>query len=224
MCRLDGAVPGFGFSTIAVISKAWPIVLADADDAVPVRLVARHLLDGDDVAAVLLVGLDHLREAGLAPCMQHVGQEQRERLVADDVARAPDRVAEAERRLLAGEAGRAGLGQVAAQLLELLLLAALASVASSSYGMSKWSSMTALLRPVTKMKCSMPASRASSTTYWMHRPVDDRQHLLRHRLGGGKESRAEAGDGKHGLADAFRDSTNLLTQSVGNAIRSGGHC
>src|SRR5690349_14304640 len=27
--------------------------------------------------------------------------------------------------------------------------------------------MTALLRPVTKMKCSMPASRASSTTYWM---------------------------------------------------------
>src|SRR3954466_14116406 len=27
--------------------------------------------------------------------------------------------------------------------------------------------MTALLRPVTKMKCSMPAARASSTTYWM---------------------------------------------------------
>ncbi len=32
--------------------------------------------------------------------------------------------------------------------------------------MSKWSSMTALLRPVTKTKCSMPASRASSTTCW----------------------------------------------------------
>src|SRR5438067_7414809 len=27
--------------------------------------------------------------------------------------------------------------------------------------------MTALLRPVTKMKCSIPASRASSTTCWM---------------------------------------------------------
>jgi hypothetical protein len=25
----------------------------------------------------------------------------------------------------------------------------------------------ALLRPVTKMKCSMPAARASSTTYWI---------------------------------------------------------
>ena len=33
------------------------------------------------------------------------------------------------------------------------------------------------------------------------RPVDHRQHLLRHRLGGGKEARAEPGDGKHGLAD-----------------------
>ena len=33
--------------------------------------------------------------------------------------------------------------------------------------MSKWSSITPLLRPVTKMKCSMPASRASSTTYWI---------------------------------------------------------
>ena len=32
---------------------------------------------------------------------------------------------------------------------------------------SKWSSMTPLLRPVTKMKCSMPASLASSTTYWI---------------------------------------------------------
>src|SRR3954468_14804018 len=27
--------------------------------------------------------------------------------------------------------------------------------------------MTPLLRPVTKMKCSIPASRASSTTYWI---------------------------------------------------------
>ena len=32
---------------------------------------------------------------------------------------------------------------------------------------SKWSSITPLLRPVTKMKCSMPASLASSNTYWI---------------------------------------------------------
>src|SRR5256885_11339637 len=32
---------------------------------------------------------------------------------------------------------------------------------------SKWSSITPLLRPVTKMKCSIPASLASSATYWI---------------------------------------------------------
>ena len=34
--------------------------------------------------------------------------------------------------------------------------------------------------------------------------VDDRQHFLRHGLGGGQEARAEAGDGQYGLADPFR--------------------
>ena len=33
------------------------------------------------------------------------------------------------------------------------------------------------------------------------RPVDDGQHLLRHRLGGGEESGAEAGDGEDGLSE-----------------------
>ena len=57
--------------------------------------------------------------------MQHVGQQQRERLVADDVACAPHGMAEAERRLLAREARLAGARQVAHQLVQLLALAAL---------------------------------------------------------------------------------------------------
>ena len=49
----------------------------------------------------LLIGFDHLREAvGLAG-HQLVGKQHRERLVADDVPRAPDRMAEPERLLLA---------------------------------------------------------------------------------------------------------------------------
>src|SRR5262245_28345765 len=40
-------------------------------------------------------------------------------------------------------------------------------VISSSNCRSKWSSITPLFRPVTKMKCSMPASLASSTTCWI---------------------------------------------------------
>ena len=57
--------------------------------------------------------------------MQHVREQQRERLVADDVARAPNGVAEAERRLLAGEARAAGLGQIAGELVQLFGFAAL---------------------------------------------------------------------------------------------------
>ena len=33
------------------------------------------------------------------------------------------------------------------------------------------------------------------------RLVDDRQHLLRHRLGGGKDAGTETGDRKYGFAD-----------------------
>ena len=66
-----------------------------ADDAVLVRLVLRHRGHRDVVAAVLVVRLDHLGEERLLPVMQHVGQDDRERLIADDVARAPDRVAQA---------------------------------------------------------------------------------------------------------------------------------
>ena len=40
-------------------------------------------------------------------------------------------------------------------------------VDSNSYCLSKWSSITPLLRPVTNTKCSTPASRASSTTSWI---------------------------------------------------------
>src|SRR5688572_3330710 len=41
------------------------------------------------------------------------------------------------------------------------------SSVSSSYALSKWSSMARLLRPVTKIISVMPAAAASSTAYWM---------------------------------------------------------
>src|SRR5262249_35201098 len=42
-----------------------------------------------------------------------------------------------------------------------------ASSASSSYALSKWSSMARLLRPVMKIMSWMPAAAASSTAYWI---------------------------------------------------------
>ena len=56
---------------------------------------------------------------------EHVGQDHREGLVADDLAGAPDGVAEAEGRLLAGEARLPGLRLVGGKACELLRLAAL---------------------------------------------------------------------------------------------------
>src|ERR671925_360261 len=41
------------------------------------------------------------------------------------------------------------------------------SSVSSSYALSKWSSIARLLRPVTKIISVMPAAAASSTAYWM---------------------------------------------------------
>ena len=135
---------------------------------------------------------------------QHVGQQQRERLVADQFARAPHRMAEAERLLLPGEARRARApAGPAREIRAPCAFCRSRSVISSSNWRSKWSSMTPLLRPVTKMKCSMPACARLVDDMLDQRPVDHRQHFLRHGLGGRQEPGAEAGDGEDGFADGF---------------------
>src|SRR5688572_2486839 len=57
-----------------------------------------------------------------------------------------------------------------------------------------------------------------------HRPVDDRQHLFRRGLGGGKEARAEPGDGKDGLPEriyqAFTLRLLILSKPLLSAQRS----
>ena len=134
----------------------------------------------------------------------HVGQQHREGLVADDLARAPDRMAEPERRLLAREARRAGRRQVGHQgLVFLVLAAALAACPRARRPCRNGPRSRALLRPVTKMKCSMPGFPGLVDDVLEHGPVDHRHHLLGNRFGGRQEPRAEAGDGKYGFADRF---------------------
>src|ERR1044071_3828239 len=52
------------------------------------------------------------------------------------------------------------------------------------------------------------------------RPVDDGQHLLRHRLGGRQETRAETGDGKNSLADLRHRSLRAARRRRGGSSGS----
>ena len=133
---------------------------------------------------------------------QHVGQQQRERLVADQLARAPDRVAEAERRLLAGEADGAGIGQSFRQQSELGLLAAL------HQGELELELAVEMILDHTLVAAGHEDQMFDAGLVGLvhdvldQRPVDHRQHFLRHGLGRRQEPGAETGNGKDGFADA----------------------
>ena len=97
---------------------------------------------------------------------QVVGEQHRERLVAHKVAGAPDRMAEAERLLLADIGEFARVRQPARDRRELGMLALSVSVVEFVRLIEVI--LDALLpRPVTKMNSSIPAARASSTAYWI---------------------------------------------------------
>ena len=181
-----------------------PTRLADADDAVLAGLGRVAFLDRDDVAAGLVVDVDHLREAAGLAAHDHVGEEHGEGLVADELAGAPDGVAEAERRLLAGEAHLAGRRQVAGELLERRLAAALAQ-RRLELDLDVEMVLDDRLVAAGDQDEMLDAGLARLVDDILdQRPVDDRQHLLRHRLGRRQEAGAEAGDREDGLADGER--------------------
>ena len=114
-----------------------------------------------------VIDVHHLPETAGLRMDQHVGQEQGEGLVADHFAGAPHGVAKAQRLLLAGEARLAGHRQVALERFEIGVLCRAAQRLLQLILLVEMILDDALLRPVTKTKCSMPASRASSTANWM---------------------------------------------------------
>ncbi len=153
--------------------------------------VARHFLDrqfkhADQVAADLVIGVDHLFHAAGRADHQLVGQQDRERLVADDCARAPDRVAEPERDLLAHGDDVARRARVASSTD--MSLAALAHrgfelerdvEVLDDRGLAAAGDEDHLLDP----RLARLVDRVLD-----QRPVDDRQHLLGNRLGRGEEA------------------------------------
>src|SRR5882724_2008666 len=201
--RWRGALGRLLHHAVDLEHVAVRVALADAADAILVREMRRHFFHRDQIGfiAELARSLDHLLEAARRIQHQLVRQYHREWLVADDVAGAPYRMAEAERRLLPREAHRTRLRLVARQDLHFGLLAARAKRGVE------------LVHPVEMvLDHALVAAGDEDEMFdaglfglvdhvldqWL---VDDGQHFLWHRLGGGQDAGAEAGDRKNGFAD-----------------------
>ncbi len=137
------------------------------------------------------------------------GKQQRERLVADQFARAPHRVAEAERLLLTREARGAGSGQVLATgARDRLVSLALAQRHLQLELAVEMVLDDALVAPGDEDEMLDAGLPRLVDDMLDHRPVDHRQHLLGHGLGGGQEAGPEAGDGEDGFANRFHALTD----------------
>ena len=135
--------------------------------------------------------------------MQHVGKQQREGLIADDLARAPHGMTKPQRRLLAREARLARVRQITQQQIELVLLAALFQ-RPLELELAVEVILDDSLVAAGHEDEVLDAGRARLVHDVLnHGAVDDGQHLLRHGLGGREETRAQPCNGEHGLADGF---------------------
>ena len=134
---------------------------------------------------------------------EHVRQQQRERLAADQLARAPDRVPETKRLLLAGEARRPGLRQVLPEEIERFVLLPLQQ-GHLQLELPVEMVFDDRLVAAGDEDEMLDAGLARFVDDMLdQRPVDDRQHLFRHGLGGRQEPGAEPGNGEYGFADEF---------------------
>jgi hypothetical protein len=174
-----------------------------------VGLLGRDLLDGNDVATVTLVSCQHLLHAAAA---QHVRQQHGERLVTHNLAGTPHRVAEAEGRLLAGEAGLTGLRQILLQLLVGRSLPTLLQGVIEFEGDVEMVLDDRLAAPRDEDEVLDAGFARFIDDMLNDGSVDDREHLLGDRLGRGQEARAQARDGQDGLADRFHRKVTPATE------------
>src|SRR6185312_12781179 len=177
------------------------VILLDVEDAIAVCMLARHFHDRDDVAVGLLVHVDHLRQARLVRKDEVIGKQHGKGLVAHQVARAPHRVTEAERHLLAriGDLARTRHPRVHSDYLG--VLAALLERGLELVGMVEMILDRRLGASGDENEFLDSSGLRLLDRVLDQRLVDDRQHLLRHRLGGRKESRTQASDREDGLAN-----------------------
>ncbi len=150
------------------------------------------------------MGRGKLCDAGRRVDRELVGQQHGERLAADPIARTPHGVAQSQRLLLAGEYRIARLDGGLLGLLQLARLAALLQRRFQLIGRVEMILECALVAAGDEDELLDARRQAFLDGVLDQRPVDDRQHLLRHCLGGGQESGAQSGHRQDSFADALR--------------------
>ena len=206
MARSVGASPRPGFSTMSVTRTSPSASSRLGRSTTPYE---RDLLRAEPLER-------HHRGAGALVGGDHVGQQRRSPRPSGRRGAARRR---ARRRRGSGPCRRRGRGRGArpggrsgcrparpapASRRAASSLPLRSSVASSSGARSKWSSMVFFDRPVTMRMSVMPAAHRLLDDVLDARLVDQREHLLRRRLGGGQEPGAEPGGGDDCLADTHR--------------------
>ena len=181
------------------------------DDAVFVGLALRHSLDADDVAAHPGINICQLFQGTRPGIHDHIGQQDGERLVADNVTGAPDGVTEAERLHLAGEAHLAGACQFGVHHLQDIGLALGQQLGFQLDLVIEIVLDGALGAPGHEDDMLNPGLTGFLDDIAEDRPVDDVQQLLGRGLGAGQDACAQTGDRQNGLAKAAGGSGHSIS-------------
>ena len=172
----------------------------DGDDAVARDVLARHALDGEHRTVDPLEHVDQLLDRRRIRVDHVVAQDDREGLVADQLARDEHGVAEAERLALA-HVGEVDQVRDLADLVELLALAARLEK-RLELDRDVEVIFDRVLAAAGHQDDVVDARRDRLLDAVLNdRLVDERQHFLRLRFGGGQETGAETGGRKDRLAD-----------------------
>ena len=165
------------------------------------RLFGEAFLQRHDVAAMACMNVDQALQARLVVDHQHVGQQHREGLVADDMASRPDRMAKAARFLLAHEGDGADAGRRLGQRLGDRVLAIAAQRCVDLEGMIEMI-LDRRFHAAGDDDHMLDASlERLADDVVEHRAVDDGKEFLGNALGSRKHAGAETGGGNDGLAD-----------------------
>jgi len=194
---------GIWFFDEPLYSHERTILAGDIENSITVRLLARHFLHGHDIAARFPVGVQELGEARRTAVNEVIRQDDGERLLAHEMTGAPDGVTETLRFLLANKTHIAWLGQNSVQPPELVGLSLCEQRVLELKGAVEIVLDRSLAAPCDEDELLDTRSARFIHSILNERAIDDRQQLLRHRLGDGKESCPEASDREDGLTYGF---------------------